>query len=907
MENPDFIFITEVLPKILSDVSCSSVLYQLDGYCTFPSKDSGRGVIIYAKSDMNVSPNVHLNSIYDDASWCNWIVDNQTIILGVIYRSPSSHDSYVTVNRLLTEATNSGNRLLIAGDFNMKDIDWTQYTTCHSETHHEHKFIECIQDNFLFQHISEVTRVRDNQSSNILDLVLTNDEHDVAEISILPSLGVSDHVTILFSYLCSFKEYHTGVPTLKYGRCDYKAFSDEWSDIDWNEEFNDCDINDMWEIFASRYEDSVAKHVPKVIPKKGCKPKPLWITGDALKCIKDKKHAWSRYRATRCPADFAIYSRIRNATTESIRTAKREYEKKIAAKAKTESKHFWKYVKSKIKTVSNVSNLVKDDGSVTKTEQEKAEVLNSFFASVFTRENISNVPDLPDRIFDVPLDNVQLNLDCVVKILLGLDGGKSMGPDELNPLLLKTMAQVFAIPLLLIFQKSLDCGKIPKVWKDARVTPLFKKGTKSSPGNYRPVSLTSIVCKCLEKLIRAAVIDHLTKNNLISSAQFGFRSGRSCVLQLLDVMEDWSTFIEENDSWDTVYLDFAKAFDSVPHKRLLHKLSSYGIKGTLLLWISDFLLGRRQYVAVKGKHSSWQDVLSGVPQGSVLGPILFIIYINDLPEVVNSTVKIFADDTKLYSKDSDYNIIQQDLDSLCSWADLWQLRFNVSKCKAIHYGRDNQEHMYSMNSVNLEIVSEEKDLGITFQQNLKFSSHIASKVNKANSMLSLIVRSFDYIEKDTFLMLYKAMVRPHIEYGNTIWYPFLRKDIISVEKVQKRATKTVPQLKNLEYTDRLKELKLPTLAHRRRRGDMIQTFKIIRGIEDIPSDRFFTICHSRTRGHEYKLAKPRCTTSFRLQQFSQRIINDWNSLPKYVVNAKDVNDFKSKIDQYWNHDTIYQF
>ena len=245
-----------------------------------------------------------------------------------------------------------------------------------------------------------------------------------------------------------------------------------------------------------------------------------------------------------------------------------------------------------------------------------------------------------------------------------------MGPDELNPLLLKTMAKVFAVPLSLIYQESIRSGKIPSVWKNARVTPLFKKGQKSNPGNYRPVSLTSIVCKCIEKIVRAAVIEPLSRNNLISNEQFGFRNGRSCVLQLIDVMEDWSNYVENDESWDTVYLDFEKAFDSVPHERLLRNVSAYGIRGQLLSWIKNFLTERRQYVSVKGESSSWKDVISRVPQGSVLGPILFIIYINDLPEVVNSTVKIFADDTKVYNKDTNNVILQQDLDALFVWSKL---------------------------------------------------------------------------------------------------------------------------------------------------------------------------------------------------------------------------------------------
>ncbi|MEW8548044.1 MAG: hypothetical protein AB2693_31460 [Candidatus Thiodiazotropha sp.] len=212
-----------------------------------------------------------------------------------------------------------------------------------------------------------------------------------------------------------------------------------------------------------------------------------------------------------------------------------------------------------------------------------------------------------------------------------------------------------------------------------------------------------------------------------------------------------------------------------------------------------------------------------------------------------------------------------------------------------------------MNFEDIESASEEKDLGVIFQQDLKFSNHISTKINKANSVLSLIVRFFGYIEKNSFVLLYKALVRPHIEYGNTIWYPFLRKDIISIEKVQKRATKLIPELKDLTYPERLRRLKLPSLAHRRKRGDMIQTFKIIHGFEDIPSERFFKISTSTTRGHHFKLEKSHCKTTMRLHQFSQRIINNWNALPTSVVTAKDVNNFKSKLDQYWNHEVMYMF
>ena len=268
LESPEFIFVTEVLPKVDNDVNCSSVLYQIDGYNTFPSSDGNRGVIIYARSDLNVSPHVYLNDIYGDASWCDWIVDSKKVLLGAIYRSPSSTDSCVTINRLLNEATSLSQTLLITGDFNMKDINWENYTTIHNETHYEYDFIECIKDNFLFQHISDFTRIRENQTPHILDLVLTKDENDIENITILPSLGVSDHVLIQFDFLCSFSEHCTGKPKIKYSNCDFAAFTVDWENEKWEERLEGLNIDNMWECFSQKYHESVEKYVPKYIKKK---------------------------------------------------------------------------------------------------------------------------------------------------------------------------------------------------------------------------------------------------------------------------------------------------------------------------------------------------------------------------------------------------------------------------------------------------------------------------------------------------------------------------------------------------------------------------------------------------------------------------------------------------------------
>ena len=234
------------------------------------------------------------------------------------------------------------------------------------------------------------------------------------------------------------------------------------------------------------------------------------------------------------------------------------------------------------------------------------------------------------------------------------------------------------------------------------------------------------------------------------------------------------------------------------------------------------------------------------------------------------------------------------------------MEFNVDKCKVMHYGQLNPQNQYTMQNKILKDANEECDLGVTFEKDIKFSKHIATKINKANSILSLIKRSFEFMDKYTFVKLYTALVRPHLEFANVVWHPYLVKDIVSLENLQKRATRLVTSLRTMSYTDRLKELRLPSLAHRRLRGDLIQTFKIVKGIDDCKFDKFFEYVSS-TRSHNLKLKTPRSRTTFSLNQFSRRVIKPWNNLPQHVVDAKDVNAFKVGLDKYWGNDTPYQF
>ena len=369
----------------------------------------------------------------------------------------------------------------------------------------------------------------------------------------------------------------------------------------------------------------------------------------------------------------------------------------------------------------------------------------------------------------------------------------------------------------------------------------------------------------------------------------------------------WTRWFDLGLPWDTIYTDFSKAFDSVPHQRLLNKIHAYGIRGKLLKWIESFLSDRKQRVVLGNQKSNWQPVTPGIPQGSVLGPILFTIFINDMPEVVESLMKLFADDTKIFKaieSFKDISVIQEDINKLLKWSAEWQLPLNINKCKCIHYGKNNPIHTYTIGNIDLANDDLEKDVGVHFDPSLEFRIHINKMISKANSRVGLIKKSFSELSITNFKLLYKSLIRPILEYCTVIWFPLYKTDSQEIEKVQRRASKLVPTLKDLPYPERLKTLNLTTLAYRRNRTGMLQVYRIINKIDNIDFDSFFTYNENNTRGHSKKIDKPRANTRLRLNSFSHRVINMWNSLPEETVTSPSLNSFKNALEKVWVNDPI---
>ena len=913
IEKPELVAVTEVLPKN-SQFPVQEQELQIEGYNSVSNIQvantlSVRGIILYIKHNYTNTVQEIQTKFQEYLSVEITSSTGSVISVCLIYRSPNSSQQN---NKLLLKSisdfcAHSGNNAFILGDFNLPKIDWANNKA--SFMSYEEEFLTCLLDNFLHQHVLEPTRSRGGQQENILDLVLSKDEQDISEIELMSSLGKSDH--LVMRIILNIPTHGSNISQnerLQLYRGDYSSMREELQLFGWEEDLRDKSTSQCWEFIRDQLLQLQKKYIP--VAKTIYNPKPGWMNREVTLAFKEKQKAWKRYNICRIDGNFEAYKKARNTLKRLTQDARKGFEKKIVAEIKDKPKSFWKFVSKKTKHTPKICRVRNSDGQLTQSNLETAECLNAYFSSVFT-EDSDYCPPCPPRGQEC-LSSFNIEEENIVQILKELKVDKAAGPDGILPRVLFETSNQIAKPLKILFDKSLENGEVPSDWKRAIVVPIFKKGGKDLSQNYRPVSLTCIICKIMERLIRDKMMEFLTSTMLLSDKQFGFVPGRSCTLQLLVCVEQWSKQFDQGTGVDTIYTDFSKAFDRVSHTKLLSKILSFGIKGNIANWIKDFLSERYQRVRVEGSLSDWTIVKSGVPQGSVLGPTLFVLYINDLPDALHEdVVKLFADDAKLsksISSVEDAISLQKTVDKLVQWSDKWSLSLNSNKCKVLHLAKSENayKHKYSMpgadGPVILQETEYEKDLGVYVDSKLTFETHVNKSVQSANKITGIIKRNFKYMGEDIFLNLYKTLVRPYLEYSSVVWDPATIRDQKLLEGVQRRATKLIPTIKDLSYEQRLVNLGLPSLQYRRARADMIQVYKIVHGMDRIDPTIFFELVKDfKTRGHKYKLCKPRCRTSFRRHTFSNRVVDTWNSLPAEIVEAPDINSFKSQLNTFWKH------
>ena len=605
------------------------------------------------------------------------------------------------------------------------------------------------------------------------------------------------------------------------------------------------------------------------------------------------------------PGGLARYRKAAEKWSRAIASSSRNVQNKVLQSGNTST--FYKFVNARKKDRTGVSPLNDGAGNLVVTDSGKSELLNNQFASVFVEDD-GNLPTISKRCTNNNnLRSVNITVERVYKILSKLPVKYSHTPDIIPSALLKLLASELSEPLTTIFNVSLCTGMLPSLWKCADIAPLFKKGEPTIPENYRPISLTSCVCKVFERLIVEDLTAYLHNNNLLSENQFGFLANRSTVTQLLSCMYDWMRAYDARANTDVIYVDYAKAFDTVCHKKLLHKLESgYGINGTLLCWLKAFLTDRRQCVKVGNSYSDYVSVQSSVPQGSVLGPILFLLYVNDAPDICPAQVsmRLFADDIKLYfpyNHSYDRAIMQETLTKLSQWSDKWQLSISTSKCNVLCLG-NNENAPYKISDVQLPTVSSCKDLGVIIDSSLKFGEHITQIVKKAYTVINLLFRIFSIANESAYIQGYIAYVRPVLEYASNVWNPCISLGFIDkLEDVQRYFTRRLfyrcrPNL-HMSYTDRLKYLKLESLEGRRLKSDLILAYQIIRGHSHLSNTGMFDFSDLQ-RGNLYRLKIQYCRTTLYKNCFHNRVAPIWNSLPSTVTNQPSISSFRNTLGKH---------
>ena len=853
----------------------------------------GGGVMLLVKSNITQMPIAELENS-SEAVWVKVMVNGLWHYISSWYRpSDMSVDDFKFYKEQLVkiQSMNKGRspNIHVLGDLNYRDIDWSTGLNkegsplCDSGGQ---ILLDVMHDLGLEQMVRFPTREK-----NTLDLIITSLPKQFVDVSSPDRLSDHDIISGTLKVKVERKRFVRRKFFL-YGKGDYdsmrKAAKDFGSEKYFNGHSGSRNIEENWLLVKNFLKEIESKFIPSR-ESKSSKGLP-WLSMPIRRLIRrrNKTHA----KAKRWHSDRLLgkWKNLRREIKDKLKDAHDTYVNNMIGDMGKDPKPFWKYINGKKKDSQNIPPLKKGHtDKLAESDKDKAEALNGQFSSVFSKSTFQSVPFLARKVPQMP--EINITVGGVVKILKGLNPSKASGPDEIHPKILKELANELGPIFRDIFQQSLNSGRIPSDWTQANICPLYKKGDRAVPSNYRPVSLTSIPCKLLEHIVCSNIMGHLEKNSVITDKQHAFRRFHSCETQLCHVVDDWSKSLDNAEQVDVFIMDLEKAFDTPPHELLKSKLYQYGFSKTLLNWIDAFLCHRSQRVVVNGEKSQWCPVNSGVPQGTVLGPVLFTLYINDMVEDIDSHIRLFADDCVCYRtirNDGDRVRLQEDIDKLGSWARKWGMRFQPVKCNTMEISRKRSKvrTSYTLEGSVLEYVSNVKYLGVTISDNLSWDSHVAAVCSKANKTLGLLKRNLSKCPQQVKEVAYKGLVRPVLEYASAVWDPHCIRLKDDLERVQNRSARFV--VGNYCYdegsmTGILKQLGWRSLGARRRDTRLLLFYKGQKGKANLPIENLVTPIRRSKHHHSMHFHIPYARTDSYKYSFVPNTVRDWNSLPAKVI------------------------
>ena len=631
--------------------------------------------------------------------------------------------------------------------------------------------------------------------------------------------------------------------------------------------------------------------------------------------IKTKDLFFKQYiQNGRFESDFVFLESLITEINELISSTKKLYYENLAKKLNNpmlQAKTYWSILKTfyNEKKIPIIPPLLVNDNFVTDI-QEKANIFNKFFAEQCTPlKNGSVLPVNQMFLTQSRLDSIIFNENEILKIVRALNINKAHGYDDISIRMIKICDKSLLKPLIILFENSTKSSCYPDIWKRSNIIPVHKKNDKQLVNNYRPISLLPIFGKIFEKIIFNKIYNFLLEENLLNPSQSGFRPADSCINQLLAITHEIFEAFDCNPTLEvrSVFLDISKAFDKVWHEGLLYKLKSMGISGELYNLLENYLSGRFQRVILNGKTSSWQPVLAGVPQGSILGPLLFLVYINDLPDELKSNAKLFADDTSLFTivkdKNESTNILNDDLQLISRWAYKWKMLFNPDPKKPaqeVVFSRKKQKQNHPilrLNDIQVERNTYQKHLGLILDENLNFKQHVDSAISKVNKGISVIKKLRYTLPRKSLVTIYKVFLRPLIDYGDIIYdQPNNDSFCEKLESIQYQAALAITGA--IQGTSRDKiyaELGLESLKARRWFKRLSCMFKIIN--EQAPKYLMDLIpkCNQIVRTRNSHIPIIHCRTDCFKYSFFPSTLRDWFNLDENIRYSESISTFKNKL------------
>ena len=744
--------------------------------------------------------------------------------------------------------------IFLLGDFNLPHASWPNGSPTKGASKDEKQCLSLLQELSNEFTLQQCICKETHKCGNILDLVWTNNLDLIHSYSCIPTnTDITHHSSVninIHKAIITKTETTNRTPNNPFERfnfyhetIDWEGIRKELSEFDWEKEFLQLNSEEKFEKLLLLCEKTTEKFVPIRKPYSS-KTKNKRIPRDRRILMRRRSKLEKKYILEKNSSQMEkIKSQLISIEKQlqiSYKKSASAAEKKACEAIKMNPKYFYSYAKRHSKTKTRIGPLFdKTKNDYVSNSKEMADILQKQYQSVFSSPKENQNQIIHDNEDSIPiLNDIDFTKSDFVEAIKTISNNAAPGPDGFSAVFLKNCSEELATPFYAIWRECFDKGTTPEIFKESYIIPIYKGGDQGEAQNYRPVSLTSHIMKTFEKIVRKNIVDFLEENHLFNDSQHGFRQGRSCLSQLLEHFDTILTFVEQGKNVDTIYLDFSKAFDKVDHTLLLNKLKHFGIRGKVLKWIESFLRDRKQSVIIDGSKSESAPVVSGVPQGSVLGPILFLLMISDIDENVKySILASFADDTRVLKEIEgiiDTFKLQHDLNEVYDWTGKNNMNLNSCKFEHMKYGKDVEMKKLSTFFTNdntiIESKTSVKDLGVWMSSDCSFTDHINKLLLKTKDISSWILRTFSTRERDVMITLWKSLVLPHLDYCSQLWSPSTIYQIEQIESVQRNFFKKIKGLSTLDYWEQLRTLKMYSLQRRRERYRIIYIWSILEGL-----------------------------------------------------------------------------